>query len=143
MRIMKRLLIGCFLFCALIYGCVIFLANVVLRDPTPEEKAHAEAIKAADKARSDEERCADTYRAFLISQEFIERRLKAPTTAKFPTFWDKGVGVKYDGQCTHEVGAYVDSQNSFGAMLRIPYYVKLQNEKGTNNWNALKVTVGE
>jgi serine/threonine protein kinase len=85
--------------------------------------------------------CESKISAFVMSHEFVKRQLKAPATAEFPSFSDQDVHVNYLGDCTHEVRAYVDAQNSFGAKLRNNYYVKLQNEKGTDTWRALEVEV--
>jgi hypothetical protein len=87
--------------------------------------------------------CESKSDAFAMSQEFVRKRLKAPSTASFPWISDRDVGVRYLGDCIHEVAAYVDAQNSFGAMLRSRYYVKLQNEQGTDKWRALHVHLDE
>ncbi len=46
----------------------------------------------------------------------------APSSAKFPGVWD---GVKshtrYLGNQKYRIDSYVDSQNSFGAMIRISF----------------------
>ena len=110
---------------ALIIAMVIF---------TPEETPEQKARKA-------EAQCADTTMAFLMSREFVKRRLRAPATAEFPNARDAGVSVKYLGDCTHDVSAFVDSQNGFGAMIRSPYLAKLKNQKGTDSWSALSVEI--
>jgi hypothetical protein len=48
----------------------------------------------------------------------VKDRLKAPATADFP--WD-AVRTKELGSCRFQVEAYVDAQNSFGAMIRTRY----------------------
>ena len=57
------------------------------------------------------------------SERAVKSRLKSPRSAKFPFFdwkvYDRGNGL-------YEVNSYVDSQNSFGAMLRKYFYVKVQ-----------------
>jgi hypothetical protein len=93
--------------------------------------------KAAEKAKSDERWCRDGGMAFVMSQSFIKRRLKAPASASFPSGVDRDVETKHLGDCTHEVWAYVDSQNSFGAKIRTRYYAKLKYDVGTGNWQLL------
>jgi hypothetical protein len=110
----------------------VLLAFVVLAfgssdSRTPEQRAQAS--------------CDDTIAAFVMSQSFVKDRLKAPATAEFPSMSDSGVSVKYVGDCTHEVRAYVDAQNSFGAKLRNQYYVKLKNTRGTDTWTALDIQI--
>jgi hypothetical protein len=58
----------------------------------------------------------DAAGAFGICKQFVEKRLKAPASAKFPrsseaTITDLG-GGKF------QVVSYVDSQNGFGALIR-------------------------
>jgi hypothetical protein len=70
-------------------------------------------------------RCEDSIAAFVMSKEFVKQRLKAPASADF--HWGTqgpDVSVMYVGGCTHEVRAYVDAENSFGAKLRSRYYAK-------------------
>jgi len=57
----------------------------------------------------------------IDAQDRIKKLLKAPSTAKFPsiTKWDF---TKDNGVVT--VSAYVDSENSFGAMLRSNFQIK-------------------
>jgi ribosomal protein S27AE len=54
--------------------------------------------------------------AWVSCQEFVEKRLKAPSSADFP-FFDKNFVTDLGGGAFH-VQAYVDAQNSFGAKLR-------------------------
>lgn len=87
-----------------------------------------------------QETCEDEHDAFWMSQDFVKRALKAPTTAKFPaTMRNDGIRSKYLGECVHEIWAYVDSQNSFGAMIRTHYYAKVKNQKGTDTWSLLDI----
>jgi hypothetical protein len=68
----------------------------------------------------------DDIYAFASSQSFVEQLLKAPSTAEFP-FIDAKVrklGGEH-GYETYEIFGQVDAQNSFGAMIRTPFYCKL------------------
>ncbi|WP_370601196.1 hypothetical protein [Pseudomonas nitroreducens] len=98
-------------------------------------------VAAVNEARQQAEKdCEDPWNAFWISKTFVERDLVAPKSAEFPkSLNDDGVRTKYIGECTHEVWSYVDSQNSYGAMIRTNYYVKVQNQKGTDNWKLLDI----
>jgi hypothetical protein len=80
--------------------------------------------------------CANRVSAFVMSQEFVKRQLRAPATAKFPSFNEGGVTVKYLGECTHDVNAFVDAENGFSALIRTNYHVKLRNQKGSDKWIA-------
>lgn len=90
-------------------------------DRTPEQK--------------EADTCQDTTQAFIMSQTFVKRNLKAPSTAEFP--WSPssdGVTTLYLGECKHHIVAYVDAQNGFGAMIRSKYSVTLRYKKGTDTW---------
>ena len=56
---------------------------------------------------------------YRITTRLIAKTLKAPSTAKFPSFYDDGaVTFTSLGGNRYKVSSYVDSQNGFGAMLR-------------------------
>ena len=59
--------------------------------------------------------------AFVGSQMAVEENLKSPSSAKFPSIIDSKVSVKKLAENKYSVSAYVDSQNSFGAMIRNYY----------------------
>lgn len=81
-----------------------------------------------------EDSCKDTSLAFVAAREFVQDRLKSPSTAVFPLQVYDDVRVFYSGDCKHEIFAYVDAQNSFGATIRTPYYAKVEYRKATNRW---------
>ena len=66
----------------------------------------------------------DNLSACYISHQFVEKMLKAPSTAIFQDCFD--AKVAYTGNKTYFVYSYVDSQNSFGAMLRTEYIAQVQ-----------------
>lgn len=113
-----------------IVAFLIFIAALVNPSDTPENKEAAA-----------EQTCSDTSMAFYMSHEFVKKRLRAPATAQFPGAHDDGVAVRYLGDCTHDVVAFVDSQNGFGALVRSKYTAKLKNIKGTDEWRALSVEI--
>lgn len=78
--------------------------------------------------------------AYVISQNFVEQRLKAPSTAKFP------LGVyeaTKDSEGNFVIKSYVDSQNAFGAMIRTTYLVTIKHKGGDwanpNNWELISI----
>ena len=93
--------------------------------------------EAVEKENEIEQTCKDTTMAFIISQRYVKKQLKSPSTAEFPRITNDGVTTKYIGNCTHEIWGFVDATNSFGAELRSDYYVKIQNKKGTDSWTPL------
>lgn len=146
----KRMIVYTFGFLILLS----LLPQIFQDNSTPEQRAKNEERRAArlageakqeaeEKAIADEKTCSNDVTAFVMTQGFVEKKLKSPATAKFPSITDENVKTKYLGDCTHEVLAYVDSQNSFGALIRTRYYVKLQNVKGTDDWIASKIMLDE
>jgi hypothetical protein len=66
-----------------------------------------------------------TYTACTMATQFVKDRLKAPSTARFQACSD--AQIEYDGDHTFSVVSYVDSENSFGAMLRTTYLVRVRS----------------
>ncbi|MCH7598055.1 hypothetical protein IID27_03410 [Patescibacteria group bacterium] len=60
---------------------------------------------------------------YITAKGYVENVLKAPSTADFPTL---GTVNKREGEDRYIVYGYVDSQNSFGAMIRSDWEVHLK-----------------
>ena len=75
--------------------------------------------------------------AFFYGKEYVKRNLKAPRSAKFGSYGNTSV-QHYKG-CKFVVKGYVDSQNSFGAMLRSNYSVTL-TPNGLN-WTLIDIQI--
>lgn len=75
--------------------------------------------------------------AYTTSKRTIEKVLKAPSTATFQSYNKSMVSVSGD---TYTVNGYVDAQNSFGAMLRSYYTVRLKGS--AYNWTIESVVFG-
>jgi len=84
--------------------------------------------------------CGETT-AFVMSQTFVKRQLKAPSTANFPWSSSDGVSIRRKGGCRFEVSAYVDAENSFGAKIRSPYVVHLWSDDRGDTWSADRVDI--
>jgi hypothetical protein len=83
--------------------------------------------------------------ACTMSQIFVERNLKAPSTAEYPeTCSEMKIYRIVDENGTNTnictVTSYVDAQNSFGAMIRSKYYVRMQYT-GDDKWIPLEVVI--
>jgi hypothetical protein len=61
--------------------------------------------------------------ALIDSRQFVEKRLKSPSTADFSS--ETQNNVKKVNDSTFVVTGYVDSQNSFGALIRTNYSCKI------------------
>lgn len=95
------------------------------------------------KERTPIDDCTDQTAAYVMANEFVLQRLKAPSTAQFPTMRSSGVSISHQGSCTHIVSGYVDAQNSFGAMLRTTYTATLQYQRERNSWRLLNIDINQ
>ncbi len=71
--------------------------------------------------------------AYVMSHQFVRNSLKAPRTAKFPYSGDEGVSISKSSDNVYAIRGYVDSENSFGAMIRTEYRCVLRYI-GDDNW---------
>jgi hypothetical protein len=77
--------------------------------------------------------------AYTMAEQFVQKRLKAPSTAKFP--YSSEATIDYDsGTKEWTVNSYVDAQNSFGAMMRTNYTVKVKY-LGDDKWSLLDINM--
>lgn len=96
--------------------------------------------------------CEDDIMAYVMAQNFVKQELKSPSSAEFPYFDIKNsIGALVDSsanekeqdknKCHFFAAGYVDSQNSFGAMIRAKFEVYLYYDKATKKWykKALKI----
>jgi hypothetical protein len=75
-----------------------------------------------------------------VAQKFVEKSLKAPSTAKFPSLIKSS--VKKTSSDSYTVISYVDSQNGFGAMIRTNYIVELK-QKSNGNLSLVNIKITE
>lgn len=98
---------------AVIVVVVLFAMWMVFTGPSSEE------TKVADRRRD----------AWYVACQFVEDRLKAPSSADFPYYEPKYVQDLGSGK--YRVQSYVDAQNSFGAKIRSRWMVVEQHVGGT------------
>lgn len=79
----------------------------------------------------------DVDGAWVYAQRFVTDRLKAPATAVFP-FGGATKHVKPLGGGRYRVDSYVDSQNGFGATIRQPFHLVVQQLPGTWQLETLR-----
>lgn len=78
--------------------------------------------------------CGSDTTAYVMSQSFVEDRLRAPATAAFPSITK--IKVSETGRCLYSVVAYVDAQNGFGALVRTRYAAEMEYLPVTREWRA-------
>lgn len=72
---------------------------------------------------------SDSSIACAYAQIAVKDQLKSPSTADFPSCRENNLMREVDGKIT--VTSYVDSQNSFGAVVRTPFQVILHTTSDT------------
>jgi len=72
--------------------------------------------------------------ARVAAKLFVKDRLKAPSTARFGTLT---ATESYDG--SYLVSGYVDSQNSFGAMIRTYFSCTVEYDDG--KWKLIRMSI--
>jgi len=75
--------------------------------------------------------------AYTMAEQFVQKQLKAPTTAKFP--YSNDAEINYDETTkVWTIKSYVDAQNSFGAMIRTTYTAKVKY-LGDDKWGLVNI----
>lgn len=97
------------------------MAKEAKANPKPERLKPVAQPRPPERLKSLDEMKLD-IEAFIECKSFVKNKLKAPTTAKFP-FSDYNAVNQGNGRYT--IFSYVDSQNSFGAMLQTKYACQL------------------
>lgn len=87
------------------------------------QQAQTDKAATAD-AENEQNSLGSKIEAYNASQHFVTETLKSPGTTNYPGYPDSS--VERIGNNTYSVSAYVDSQNSFGALIR-------------GNWTAIVV----
>jgi hypothetical protein len=106
---------------AIVVGVVQTVNNATNQAPpsTASRQSSKELVPTANASVSKEAYVPSGKEAFYAAQDFIEKQLKAPSTAKFSKLnWDEKTGWKAVTTNRWKVGGFVDAQNAFGAMLR-------------------------
>ncbi|MEN0020448.1 MAG: zinc ribbon domain-containing protein [Planctomycetota bacterium] len=86
---------------------------------------------------------SDTVSAYIMTERFVRERLKAPRTAKFPGIFDgQQDHVSYLGDQQYAIVSYVDSENGFGAMLRMRFAAKVEQVE-EDKWRLLSLDMFE
>jgi len=118
------------------------------------EQAEQEKWRREEEARAREEQQrreqaerraqAETLKlsAYLMSQEFVKERLKAPSSARFPEYTNPDVAVSFDEETRkYTVIAWVEAQNPFGVHLRSVYICRLW-PAGGDLWRSDLTNIG-
>lgn len=66
---------------------------------------------------------SDLFLVYRYAEDAVKKDLKSPTTAEFPGRSERVNHVNYLGDGEYKVNSWVDSQNSFGAIIRTNFSV--------------------
>ena len=81
--------------------------------------------------------------AYIMTEDFVKQKLKSPGSAKFPSVWDGKVDhVSYLGGQKYRINSYVDSQNSFGALMRTHFTAEIQ-QISEDRWRLISLEFKE
>lgn len=95
------------------------------------EESVAARVQERAEQRAETE-CNSKTSAFLISQQFVEDRLKSPSSADYASMSQSK--VENLGQCKFLVSSYVDASNSYGAMMRTRYLAIVEYIPSADRW---------
>lgn len=103
----------------IILGIIFFFVILIVvgSNSEPEIKNNQDQIQKVDQKENLESE------AYTLTQIFVTRLLKSPSTADFP-WLDRTVTEMEENK--FKVTSYVDSQNGFGAMIRTNYSIILK-----------------
>jgi hypothetical protein len=74
-----------------------------------------------DEGGGGSDRADEEYMAHAMCAEFTRNQLKAPASADFPEYNDRGVRVLKGAGTRWVVSSFVDAENSFGANVRTSF----------------------
>lgn len=80
--------------------------------------------------------------ALSMAQDFVKERLIAPGSAEWPGFFERDGHVTALGNKRYRVRSWVDSQNAFGALLRIQYTAVVVDAAG-DRWTLESLDLDE
>ena len=112
-------------FFGVLAAIIIAIAGYSITKAPPRYDA-TDIIKEAEEKRhkAEFEKEYQANDAYYTATQFIKTRLKSPSAAEFPK--PKEATIQLLEDCaTYKIFGYVDSQNSYGAMLRVNWYAKL------------------
>lgn len=81
--------------------------------------------------------------AYIMMEEYVKQRLKAPSGAEFPGVFDGMQDhITSLGDQKYRIVSYVDAQNSFGAKIRVGFVGEIQ-QTSEEQWQLLSLNLLE
>ncbi|MDA3781036.1 MAG: hypothetical protein PF487_12565 [Bacteroidales bacterium] len=68
--------------------------------------------------------------AYNYAMDFVKERLKSPSSAEFPSLFDRQKHITELSSTVYVINSWVESQNSFGAMIKTKFScrIKISND---------------
>jgi hypothetical protein len=79
--------------------------------------------------------------AYDAAKRIVANHLKSPASAKFAREGSDNVSIDDLGGCKYRVASHVDSQNSFGAMLRTNFYITVMRNSEEKTWTGSDISL--
>ena len=95
---------------SLLFWIIIFAVVVVI--------ALISNLKKNDSPSSSSSSSTIKFMAYGYAEDFVEKQLTSPSTAKYPKVVERDKHITILGNNRYEINSWVDSQNSFGATIR-------------------------
>lgn len=118
------------------------------QEAAARERRRREKEEAQEQRRREKERARREYMysqswandnesmAWVMCQDFVERRLRAPGTASFP--WSTSIQTAYLGGGRFRIRAYVDAENAFGGEVRTHFTCTIEHSTG-DRWKLISL----
>jgi hypothetical protein len=139
-EVMKKIAYG--VVAILILGAIYHSAqNRVMREGDESPLGEGDGVEEGESEGEKDEGTFNKGVVWEVAKEFVLRELRSPSTAFFDD--ERLFGgqnclkqVEYKGNGVYVVNGWVDSQNSFGAVIRMKWVVKVREEG--DGWHALE-----
>ena len=119
-------------------GFLLFISIVIilayLGQPSPDREANEQAKEANERAEG-------FLMAASMCQKFVNKQLKAPSTAKYPSTNGEDTKIISLNTGHYLVTSYVDAQNSFGAQIRTSFVCEIKKIPGGNQWQLQNLSM--
>lgn len=110
---------------------IVFVISFCAADKSENEAPPKRKINTA--AEKEELMCKDSGYAWVMTGNFVKKRLAAPSSAKFPHAPDS---YSYLGDCRHSITGTVTAHNAFGVMIPNSFAITLVYLKGERKWRS-------
>ena len=107
---------------------IIFIGDGINKPSSPGKKTYS-------KTYSND--YASKLEAYSYAENWVKDKLKSPSSAKFPDSERKVNDTEYYGDNTYKIKSYVESQNSFGAMIKTNFSCTISFKDGSVYCNDL------